>query len=243
MVTQIAYQDTEILCSGIKAVPDTDEWKELLEKAKGAKIDVTVYTENNDKWTQHKPFSIEISPDSINPYISYRLIPPSYVTYEKLTINQRCLENFDESVIYDNMLCSSEGKEQCINCHSYQNYNPDKMQFHARQHKGGTLLVTTDGVKKINLKTDSQHLFRYTAAVIERLGLLVEVQNDDIYGSGFADEVLSVKTAYESKFVAMGLPITYTRFGLGDCTNFEYFDWEGDDVLEKDAESNRTKAF
>lgn len=29
------------------------------------------------------------------------------------------------------------------------------MQFHARQHKGGTLLVTTDGVKKINLKTDS----------------------------------------------------------------------------------------
>jgi Tol biopolymer transport system component len=29
------------------------------------------------------------------------------------------------------------------------------MQFHARQYKGGTLLVTTDGVKKINLKTDS----------------------------------------------------------------------------------------
>ena len=102
-------------------------------------------------------------------------------------------------------------------------------------------MLTPDG--RINLKTDSQHLFRYTAAVIERLGLLVEVQNDDIYGSGFADEVLSVKTAYESKFVAMGLPITYTRFGLGDCTNFEYFDWEGDDVLEKDAESNRTKAF
>ncbi|MBQ2949437.1 MAG: PD40 domain-containing protein [Prevotella sp.] len=155
MVTQITYQDTEILCSGIKAVPDTDEWKELLEKAKGAKIDVTVYTENNGKWTQHKPFSIDISPDSINPYISYRLIPPSYVTYEKLTINQRCLENFDESVIYDNMLCSSEGKEQCINCHSYQNYNPNKMQFHARQQNGGTIIAMDGKVRKINMKHDS----------------------------------------------------------------------------------------
>lgn len=65
-------------------------------------------------------------------------------------------------------------------------------------------MLAEDGV--INLKTDSKHLYAYTAAVIERLGLNVEVQNDDIYGSGYADEVLSVKTAYETKFVAMGLP-------------------------------------
>jgi tRNA (guanine-N7-)-methyltransferase len=95
----------------------------------------------------------------------------------------------------------------------------------------------------VNLKTDSKHLYNYTAAVIERLGLNAEVQNDDIYGSGYADEVLSVKTAYETKFVAMGLPITYTRFSLAGCENFEHFDWEGDDILEKDAEENRTKAF
>ena len=102
-------------------------------------------------------------------------------------------------------------------------------------------MLAEDGV--VNLKTDSKHLYNYTAAVIERLGLSADVQNDDIYGSGFADEVLSVKTAYETKFVAMGLPITYTRFSLAGCDNFEYFDWEGDDILEKDAEENRTKAF
>ena len=100
---------------------------------------------------------------------------------------------------------------------------------------------TDDGA--INLKTDSRHLYNYPAAVIERLGLGVEVQNDDIYGSGYADEVLSVKTAYETRFVSMGLPITYTRFSLAGCEHFEHFDWEGDDILEKDAESNRTKAF
>ena len=102
-------------------------------------------------------------------------------------------------------------------------------------------MLSEDGV--INLKTDSKHLYAYTAAVIERLGLNVEVQNDDIYGSGYANEVLSVKTAYETKFVAMGLPITYTRFGLKGCESFEFFEWEGDEALEKDAEENRTKAF
>ena len=102
-------------------------------------------------------------------------------------------------------------------------------------------MLTEDGV--INLKTDSKHLYNYTAAVIERLGLGVEVQNDDIYGSGYADEVLSVKTAYETRFVSMGLPITYTRFSLAGCNNYEHFDCECDDILEKDAESNRTKAF
>ena len=155
MVTRISYLDSEILCGGIKAMPDIDEWKELLNKAKGNKLQVTVYTENNDGWTQHKPFTISVSPDSINPYISYRLIPPSYVTYEQLTINQRCLENFDESVIYDNMLCSSESGEQCINCHSYQNCNPNKMQFHARQQNGGTIIAMDGKIKKINMRHDS----------------------------------------------------------------------------------------
>lgn len=91
----------------------------------------------------------------------------------------------------------------------------------------------------INLKTDSQHLFRYTQAVIERLGLRSEVANNDIYGTGYADEVLSLKTAYEQVYLKRGLPITYTRFTLDGCSRFDDFDWEGDDVLEKDAEEAR----
>jgi tRNA (guanine-N7-)-methyltransferase len=91
----------------------------------------------------------------------------------------------------------------------------------------------------INLKTDSQHLFNYTAEVVRRFELPCEVANNDIYGSGYADEVLSVKTAYEQVYLRRGLPITYTRFSLGARSDFEMFDWEGDDVLEKDAEESR----
>jgi tRNA (guanine-N7-)-methyltransferase len=91
----------------------------------------------------------------------------------------------------------------------------------------------------VNLKTDSKHLYNYTAAVIERLGLNAEVQNDDIYGSGYADEVLSVKTAYETVYLQRGLPITYTRFSLSGKSSFPMFEWEGDEILAKDDEEAR----
>ena len=64
----------------------------------------------------------------------------------------------------------------------------------------------------INLKTDSQHLYGYTNEVIRHFGLPCEVSNPDIYGSGYADEVLSVKTAYEQQFLRMGLPISLQMF-------------------------------
>lgn len=92
---------------------------------------------------------------------------------------------------------------------------------------------------RINLKTDSQHLYAYTQAVIERFGLPCDVANNDIYGSGFADEILSVKTAYEQMFLERKLPITYTRFSLGERRDFPPFDWEGDDTDEKDNEEAR----
>lgn len=95
----------------------------------------------------------------------------------------------------------------------------------------------------INLKTDSKHLYAYTNSVIEHFGLECEVSNPDIYGSGYADETLSVKTAYESRFLEMGLPITYTRFSLGEQSLFPWFDWEGDDEEEKDNEAERRPAF
>ena len=98
-------------------------------------------------------------------------------------------------------------------------------------------MLADDGA--VNLKTDSQHLYNYTQAVIAHYGLPCEVSNNDIYGSGYADEVLSVKTAYEKMFLERGLPITYTRFSLGGRQVFEPFDWPGDDIDDKDCESER----
>ena len=140
----------------MKVIIDEDEWKELLNTAKGNSIKVEVFTQqDNDLWKAYKPFNIYVTEDSIDEYISYRLIKPSYVAYELLTINQRNLTNYDETVIYNNMLVSTEAVGQCINCHSYRNHKTDNMQFHMRQGLGGTMIVHNGDVKKVDLKTDS----------------------------------------------------------------------------------------
>jgi tRNA (guanine-N7-)-methyltransferase len=72
----------------------------------------------------------------------------------------------------------------------------------------------------IHLKTDSQPLHEYTRAVVSANGLPQEECNADIYGTGLADETLSVKTAYESRFLAEGLSITYIRFRLDGKHSF-----------------------
>ena len=154
MTARYMAGNEEIVCSG-QMTPDLDEWKQMVENTKGGEINVEVFAKKDGKWTRFKPFHIYVSTDSIDPYLSYRLITPSFVSYEALTINQRCLENYDEDVIYDNILCGFEKDGQCINCHHYQNYNPDRMQFHARQFNGGTVVVTDGYIKKVNMSNDS----------------------------------------------------------------------------------------
>lgn len=155
IVARLTAGDEEIICGGTKVQPDFDDWHRLTECAKGQAIKVEVYIQKDGQWTKFKPFDIYVSPDSIDPYISYRLIAPSYITYEELTINQRCLENYDEEVIYDNMLCQNPVDGQCVNCHSYQQYNPERMQFHARQYQGGTVIAYDGKIRKINMTSDS----------------------------------------------------------------------------------------
>lgn len=155
MVARMYCGEQEILCGGGSVQPDAEEWSRLLSGAAGKDVTVEVFAREKGEWKGFKPFVISVSADSIDPYISYRLISPSYVGYEDLTINQRCLENFEENVIYDNMLCSTANDGQCINCHHYQNYNPERMQFHARQNLGGTVISYDGNITKRNLRNDS----------------------------------------------------------------------------------------
>lgn len=155
MVVRLSCDEASFVYGGDKIQPDMDDWRELMQLAQGRDVQVEVYVRKNEQWTRFKPFVYHVSPDSIDPWLSYRLISPSYVTYEELTLNQRCLESYEERVMVDNMLCSTEQKGQCVNCHNYQQYNPDRMLFHARQHHGGTVVVYDGDVRKVNMRHDS----------------------------------------------------------------------------------------
>lgn len=141
---------------GFKVQFPEDEWRSMLEASKGKQLKVELFGQKEDgKWVAFQPFHIEVAEEEIDPYISYRSISPSYVAYEMLTINQRNITNFDEKEIYNNMIISSEADGQCINCHSYQNYGTQNMQFHMRQGHGGTMIVHNGIPHKVDLKTDS----------------------------------------------------------------------------------------
>jgi len=64
----------------------------------------------------------------------------------------------------------------------------------------------------IHLKTDSQSLFEYTCGVLESNHLPVLVCTDDLYHSGYVDDILSVQTYYEKMFMDKGFTIKYLKF-------------------------------
>lgn len=102
-------------------------------------------------WSELLPFNIYVSRDCIDPYVSYRLIPPGYQGWDKLGLYERNLENYREDAFVDNNLTGGN----CLNCHTFPERNPDKFVFHARAAFGGTMLVDGSQVEKLNTKTDS----------------------------------------------------------------------------------------
>ena len=66
----------------------------------------------------------------------------------------------------------------------------------------------------LHLKTDNDALHAYTHEKIAELGLQLHVRTEDLYRSDFADEVLSIKTYYEKKYLASEKNINYLKFSF-----------------------------
>ncbi|RCH55585.1 tRNA (guanosine(46)-N7)-methyltransferase TrmB [Mucilaginibacter hurinus] len=66
----------------------------------------------------------------------------------------------------------------------------------------------------VNLKTDNDGLHAYTAEKIEEQDLTLHVRTEDLYHSEYADEVLSIKTYYEKKYLQENKNINYLKFSF-----------------------------
>lgn len=134
---------------------DEREWRKMLLSARGKSLSVTVYTKREGKWSAYRPFTIHVAEEEIDPYISYRVLPPTFVGFDELSICQRNLTSFEETTIYNNRLICDDLEGQCINCHSYQNYGTDNMMFHMRLEHAGTMIVSDGELIFVDLKTES----------------------------------------------------------------------------------------
>jgi tRNA (guanine-N7-)-methyltransferase len=66
----------------------------------------------------------------------------------------------------------------------------------------------------INLKTDNDDFYAFTLETIDQLGLKLHVRTEDLYRSDLVDEVLSIKTYYEKKYLTHNKNINYVRFSF-----------------------------
>ncbi|MDR0619857.1 MAG: hypothetical protein LBG17_08175 [Bacteroidales bacterium] len=114
-------------------------WKRLLPQ--NTSLTLRVFVKHPTEWIEYPAFNYYISPDSIDPFISYRLIEPSYQMSNLLTTEERCLENYDKRNIYDNVL----NEYACVNCHTYDRSNPNRIVFHLRFKQNGTYISDGTG--------------------------------------------------------------------------------------------------
>ncbi len=66
----------------------------------------------------------------------------------------------------------------------------------------------------IHLKTDDHFFYNYTLDVIKNQGHKLLWATDDLYLSGTTDDVVSIQTYYEKRWLDMGKKICYLRFEL-----------------------------
>jgi Periplasmic component of the Tol biopolymer transport system len=151
-VTVITGGADKAVIGGQKVEIPPRKWRKI--KQHGL-IGIQVFVMDDDsRWHSYRPFSMSVSEDEIDPYISYRVIPVAVESYQNLSIRQRNLTNFREKVIFANTMVQTNADGACINCHSYRDYSTDNMLFHVRQYKGGTVMVLDGKLHKVNMKTD-----------------------------------------------------------------------------------------
>ena len=129
-----------------------DEWKTFLQKAVGGKVNVQVYACGEDGvWKEYSPFVWNVVGDSIDPYLTYRLIEPDYEAWNKLQIKQRCIENWEEKTLADHNL----QENRCMNCHAFGNQDARLSMMYVRGPGGGAILNRNGRLRKLDLRTDS----------------------------------------------------------------------------------------
>ncbi len=130
---------------GRDVVWNARKWAALVEE--GGEVSVeTKYRSGGRRvaldWT------FRVSPDRIDPYLTYRLIEPGFEVWDDLEIQERCLENFDTRAISD---WRNTGN-RCMNCHIHSRARGDLSMFYLRGRDGGAILNRGGELRKLDLR-------------------------------------------------------------------------------------------
>jgi len=128
------------------------KWKAMTEQESGNELILKLEARFGKEWVRYDAFSWTVSADSIDRYLSYRLIEPAYEVWNVLSIEERDLENFRTRLLADNTIT----EHTCINCHTANRGDGAQVSFmHVRGKKGGTLYCRDGQIRKLDTATDS----------------------------------------------------------------------------------------
>lgn len=150
---------------------DEDDWHALLQQWAGKNVDVSVCTKQDGKWTEYRHFQWTIAKDTIDPYLTYRLIEPDYEVYNRLELRERCIENFEERAICTHQLVGN----RCMNCHNYNRQDPNTSMMYVRGEGGGAILNQNGQLRKLDIKTPDMVSGASTSVSIRRDATLLSL--------------------------------------------------------------------
>ncbi|MDH7599640.1 MAG: hypothetical protein QHH07_08430 [Sedimentisphaerales bacterium] len=136
------------------------QWRRLLRANPGEDLHIQVYVRQDaGRWLSFQPIRMHIAQDPVDPYLVYRLIRPLFIYVGKMGLYQRDLTSFSERAILLNNMAGGN----CINCHAFHAYNPDRMIFHMRAGGPGTYMIMAyDGqLAKVDTRTQINHPTSY----------------------------------------------------------------------------------
>jgi hypothetical protein len=135
-------------------------WHELLDLNRARQLHMDIYVKSSTEtsssgvenigWSRFQALTAQIASEDIDPFLVYRKIRPSHVTWSDMGIYQRNLSSFDESTILNN----GYFKHGCVNCHTFCGNRTEKMLIGIRSAVYGSsaLLVEDDNTHKIGTK-------------------------------------------------------------------------------------------
>ena len=133
---------------GNKVIFNEKDWHQLLRTSADASICISIVAQCGSVWLSDT-FSISISTDSIDPYVTYRLIEPGYEVWNEIAIEERCLENFYTRPLALNKRLNNN----CMNCHLHGQGGQTTL-FHIRGKGGATFLCRNGILRKTYLRSE-----------------------------------------------------------------------------------------
>lgn len=144
--TTFTAGDKSVTIKGSEVEWPVSKWKAFIAGTEGSAITVSAEAVVDGR-TVTDSWNIFVSDDSMDGYLTYRLIEPSYQMFHEVSIEERCVEDFSETTICD----FKNTDNACMNCHTHAQQRGDLSFYYIRGAKGGTVLNRDGKLRKLTL--------------------------------------------------------------------------------------------